>query len=243
MNKPTNSKQNAIRRQQWNNRKHVWRAEDQLLFWDFCFLCSVPLFLFVVLSTKLTLSNIHTDTKTHANTNTRMNKSIDGMRFFRFSAEVVLLYEKNSTANAPHNISILKRILFLYLYWFPSLDLFRVRLTMLSTIRIDVGWLAGRMVLARCDLWHRARIKLGDYYKSMSFQESMKTNVRFKLCVTRRSDRMHKILFRYNISLNKCASLRFSSFFLSPLISFLSFKIRSMWMSNIEHWSVFMEQL
>lgn len=147
MNKPTNSKQNAIRRQQWNNRKHVWRAEDQLLFWDFCFLCSVPLFLFVVLSTKLTLSNIQTYTKTHANTNTRMNKSIDGMRFFRFSVEVVLLYEKNSTANAPHNISILKRILFLYLYWFPTLDLFRVRLTMLSTIRIDVGWLAGRMVL------------------------------------------------------------------------------------------------
>lgn len=185
---------------------------------------------------------IYTQTQRHTQTQTLewTNPSTE-CGSFDFLVEVVLLYEKNSTANAPHNISILKRILFLYLYWFPSLDLFRVRLTMLSTIRIDVGWLAGRMVLARCNLWHRARIKLGDYYKSMSFQESMKTNVRFKLCVTRRSDRMHKILFRYNILLNKCASLRFSSLF-SPLISFLSFKIRSMWMSNIEHWSVFMEQ-
>lgn len=177
----------------------------------------------------------HRERQTQANTNTRMNKSIDGMRFFRFSAEVVLLYEKNSTANAPHNISILKRILFLYLYWFPSLDLFRVRLTMLSTIRIDVSWLAGWKVLARCNLWHRARMKLGDYYKSMSFQESMKTNVRFKLCVTRRSDRMHKILFRYNISLNKCASLRFSSIF-SSVDSILI--IQNQINVNVEHWTL-----
>lgn len=93
-----NERANVQIRIEWDKKTTVKQSKTCLKSWRSTFILR---FLLSVLSTvvfvccsesmKLTFSNIHTHTHVHS---AGVSQSVDGMRFFQFLVEIVLLYEK-----------------------------------------------------------------------------------------------------------------------------------------------------